>query len=173
MKCWCTRCREVKGQSIVNPKLIIRKYRASGGTEYFLEYVNGDDMYTLYGFLRLRISDPGSKTIYRELICKGLIRELHIYGKVLDVHKTEKSASQHKGLGENFKTSRINFKKTRYVGVSIISGIGFVNIVTDYKPSDGGYMIKEFANYKPVFGLLMVLLWIYIYVSTLPLNPTS
>ena len=176
VKCWCTRCREVKGQAIVNPKLIIRKYRASGGTEYFLEYVNGDDMYTLYGFLRLRISDPGSKTIYRELICKGLVRELHIYGKVLDVHKTEKSASQHKGLGRKLlKQAELISRKHGMLGVSIISGIGVREYYRKlgYKLSDGGYMIKEFANYKPVFGLIMVLLWIYIYVSTLPLNPTS
>ena len=176
VKCWCTRCREVKGQNIINPKLVVRRYRASKGTEYFLEYVNGDDMYTLYGFLRLRIPDPGSKIIFRELICKGLVRELHVYGKVLNIHKKTKSASQHKGLGRKLlkKAEEIS-RQHSMLGISIIAGVGVREYYRkfDYKLSEGGYMVKEFKNYKPIFTVIIILFWLYWYISiTSPSNPT-
>ena len=103
---------KLKDKILLIRKLVVRRYRASKGTEYFLEYVNGNDMYTLYGFLRLRIPDPGSKIIFRELICKGLVRELHVYGKVLNIHKKTKSVSQHKGLGRKLLKKPRKFQTT-------------------------------------------------------------
>ena len=176
VKCWCTRCREVKNKEIVNPKLVVHKYKASDGIEYFLEFVNGDDNYTLYGFLRLRIPEPKNKIIFQELICKGMVRELHVYGKVLNINTNEKSASQHKGLGRRLlqKAEELS-KKHRMLGVSVISGVGVRNYYRKfgYTLSKNGYMVKNFTNYKPYFGIAMFLVWLYLYLSvTLPSNPT-
>ena len=176
VKCWCTRCREVKNKEIVNPKLVIHKYKASDSIEYFLEFVNGDDNYTLYGFLRLRIPEPKNKIIFQELICKGMVRELHVYGKVLNINTNEKSASQHKGLGRKLlqKAEELS-KKHRMLGVSVISGVGVRNYYRKfgYTLSKNGYMVKNFTNYKPYFGIAMFLVWLYLYLSvTLPSNPT-
>ena len=148
VKCWCTRCREVKGRKIKNPYLKIHKYRGSEGTEYFLEYVNKDDMYTLYGFLRLRIPDNNNEIIFNSLKNKGMVRELHVYGKVLNIKTQNNSASQHSGLGKKLlqKAEEI-CKQHNKNGISIISGIGVREyyLKRGYKLNeDGGYMIKHF-----------------------------
>jgi histone acetyltransferase (RNA polymerase elongator complex component) len=87
-----TRSREIrnKGQGtrdkitssksqIPSPNIIIRKYKSSGGVEYFISFE--DQLGYLYGFTRLLLpTDPvdvkglGSDT--------AIIRELHVYGQV-------------------------------------------------------------------------------------------
>ena len=55
LKCHCIRCREIKKNEVDPDKTYLRilKYSASGGTEYFLQYVNDKD--NIIGFLRFRI----------------------------------------------------------------------------------------------------------------------
>ena len=67
-------------------KLKITKYKASGGKEYFLEIVNKEDI--LFGLLRLRIFNG-----------KAIIREVHVYGQSLKLWQKGK-VSQHRGLGK-------------------------------------------------------------------------
>lgn len=55
VKCNCIRCREAGERKIINYKLQITNYRASGGEEFFIQAVNKKDN-TLYGFCRLRLS---------------------------------------------------------------------------------------------------------------------
>ena len=71
----------------LNTKLKITKYSASNGDEYFLEFINKENI--LFGLLRLRISNK-----------IAIIRELHIYGQALNLGK-EGTESQHIGLGKN------------------------------------------------------------------------
>lgn len=115
-----------------NLKLKITKYKASKGTEYFLEIVNKDDI--LFGLLRLRIHNNNA-----------IIRELHIYGKSLELGKKGKT-SQHKGLGKwLIKEAEKITKENKIKKLSIISGIG----VREYYKKLGyklenTYMIKYF-----------------------------
>ncbi|MFC1790725.1 elongator complex protein 3 [Patescibacteria group bacterium] len=81
--CRCIRCREIKnqgakilakgqlssGQKNTDLKLKITKYQASGGWEYFLQYVDSDNR--LYALLRLRLPGKGRKT-YELRTLRGL-----------------------------------------------------------------------------------------------------
>ncbi len=111
-KCQCIRCREIRSKRIRNLKLGIRNYSASGGMEYFLQYV--DKHNRLYALLRLRISQAGA-----------IIRELHAYGESLPIGQTDKKAVQHEGLGKKLVkkaeeiTKNLGLKK-----IAVISGVG-------------------------------------------------
>jgi len=58
MRCECIRCREVRldKSQIASAELVVRRYRAAGGAEYFISFETPDRK-TIFGFLRLRITD--------------------------------------------------------------------------------------------------------------------
>ena len=102
LKCMEIRTRELKDKKVdINQaRLMVRKYEASGGTEYFISFETPDQT-VLFGFLRLRISkDAGS--VFPELKNTAMIRELHVYGKVIPVSQQNESTNkaQHKGFGK-------------------------------------------------------------------------
>jgi len=118
-----------------NIKLKITKYKASGGDEYFLEFVNKDNI--LFGLLRLRIEND-----------YAIIREVHVYGQALDVGEKAKIFGQHSGLGKKLisKAEEIVLKN----GISnlkIISGVG----VREYYSSKLGYKLDREGNYMEKF----------------------
>lgn len=106
------------------------KYKASGGTEYFLEAVNKDDL--LFGLLRLRL-EKDKKSL-------ATVRELHVYGPALSLGEKEEEKYQHKGLGEKLlmEAERIA-KKKGYRKMRIISGVG----VREYYEKFGYKLDKE------------------------------
>jgi len=113
-------------------KMKITKYNASKEKEYFLEIVNRDDV--LFGLLRLRIHDG-----------EAFIRELHVYGKSLELNEKNENASQHKGLGKWLmeEAEKIS-KKEKAKKILVISGVG----VREYYKNLGyklenSYMIKN------------------------------
>ncbi|MBU3912951.1 MAG: tRNA uridine(34) 5-carboxymethylaminomethyl modification radical SAM/GNAT enzyme Elp3, partial [Nanoarchaeota archaeon] len=70
-------------------RLKITQYNTSEGTEYFLQFVNNQNI--LFGLLRLRINKDKS----------AFVRELHVYGSSLEVgNKASEKDTQHKGLGK-------------------------------------------------------------------------
>tara|TARA_Y100000389_G_C17451104_1_gene514863 strand:+ start:837 stop:2654 length:1818 start_codon:yes stop_codon:yes gene_type:complete len=78
----------------------IRKYIGSGSTEYFISLESWDTR-ALYGFIRLRIPPKYNKPIFKCLINKGLIRELHVYNWVVCVgNDGNKNSTQHRGVGK-------------------------------------------------------------------------
>ncbi|MEM0465615.1 MAG: tRNA uridine(34) 5-carboxymethylaminomethyl modification radical SAM/GNAT enzyme Elp3 [Candidatus Pacearchaeota archaeon] len=95
-----------------NLKLKITKYTASDGEEYFLEFINKDNI--LFGLLRLRIFDNNA-----------IIREVHVYGKSLAIGEKAKFLGQHSGLGKKliFKAEEI-CKKNNIKLLKVISGVG-------------------------------------------------
>lgn len=131
VKCNCIRCREIKDRpmDVKKAKLIIDKYAASEGIEYFLSY-NSPDEKDLYGFCRLRLS-PQSP------IAPALIRELHVYGQLVPVGHIKKV--QHSGLGKRLiKEAEKIAKKYKAKNIAIISGVGVRNY---YKKL--GYKLKD------------------------------
>ncbi|MCK5449338.1 tRNA uridine(34) 5-carboxymethylaminomethyl modification radical SAM/GNAT enzyme Elp3 [Candidatus Pacearchaeota archaeon] len=93
-------------------KLRTTKYKASGGTEFFIEAINKDNI--LFGLLRLRLD---KKT--------ATVRELHVYGPTLKLNEKANNAWQHKGLGKLLmKEAEEIAKKKNYKNLRIISGIG-------------------------------------------------
>ena len=91
--CRCIRCREPQNNVSysVYPRRI--EYEASGGREVFLSYVDGADR--IYGFLRLR--RPSDTAHRSEVHDSAIVRELHVYGKMLAMG--ERGGIQHSGLG--------------------------------------------------------------------------
>jgi len=132
------RMREIgfnKNKIDLDIKLKILEYDASGGKEFFLEFVNKEDI--LFGLLRLRIADG-----------KAIVRELHIYGHSVKIGEKEENATQHTGLGKALLneaeeiTKQHNIKK-----LSIISGIGVKEYYRKlgYKV-EGYYMVKDLSD---------------------------
>jgi len=151
-KCKCLRCREIghstSGVAGVSPllpeegargrwepKLFIDKYAASGGHEYFLSWED-KKREVVYGFCRLRVDKNG--------IYPAFIRELHVYGQMVEVGGHEKSASQHFGLGKKLMIAAEKIAKKDKAGkIAVIAGIG----VREYYRKTGyglesTYMVK-------------------------------
>ncbi|MFH1456946.1 MAG: tRNA uridine(34) 5-carboxymethylaminomethyl modification radical SAM/GNAT enzyme Elp3 [Patescibacteria group bacterium] len=129
VKCKCIRCREVGTRhGAFFPKagkLFIIKYKASGGTEYFISYESANRK-ILYGFLRLRFNNRNTQPVFQVLKNSAIIRELHVYGQMLPVGDNIK-AVQHSGLGKKLmqEAEKISKKRPyRAKKIAVISGIG-------------------------------------------------
>ncbi|HZJ41127.1 MAG TPA: tRNA uridine(34) 5-carboxymethylaminomethyl modification radical SAM/GNAT enzyme Elp3 [Candidatus Saccharimonadales bacterium] len=115
VQCHCIRCREVKDGYIISPKINIIEYPSSGGREFFLS-ADSRDHKTLYGFCRLRI-DAHSP------IAPAIIRELHVYGKLVSVGGDKKV--QHSGLGRQLLAEAEKIaKENKIKEIAVISGVG-------------------------------------------------
>jgi elongator complex protein 3 len=110
----------------------ILKYKASDGKEFFIEIVNEDDI--LFALLRLRIFGNNA-----------IVRELHVYGKALEIGHHEKGISQHSGFGKKLMPKAEEITKNYGISkLKIISGVG----VREYYKKlgyelEGTYMVKN------------------------------
>lgn len=154
LQCKCLRCREARSQTdkIDKAKLIIRKYPASDGIEYFLSYESSNKK-TVYAFLRLRINN-NDDNIFPELDNASLVRELHVYGQMTPVYgensdeETGQQPAQHLGLGKKLIAHAETItKKHKLNKVAVISGIGVRNYYKKlgYK-LEGTYMTKQLTK---------------------------
>jgi len=113
-------------------KIKIIEYNASKGKEFFLEFVNEEDI--LFGLLRLRFSDS-----------EAIVRELHIYGQALPIGK-KGNESQHIGFGKMLmKKAEEITKKNGFNKLKVISGVGVREYYKKlgYKlDNEGIYMVK-------------------------------
>jgi elongator complex protein 3 len=107
-------------------KLKKTKYFSSEADEFFIEIVNNDDL--IFGLLRLRIVGK-----------IGIVRELHIYGKTLNLGEKSTNASQHQGLGKWLMEEAESIcKRKKCEKISVISGVG----VREYY-KNLGYKLEE------------------------------
>jgi elongator complex protein 3 len=135
-------------------KLKITEYPASNGKEFFLQFVNKDNI--LFGLLRLRIVKD-----------KAIVRELHVYGQAIKLGEKIKGASQHKGIGkllmneaeeiahrfplDDLQKKASVYSKLQNEGVEnkikklyVISGVGVRGYYRKLGYSlEGNYMVKE------------------------------
>jgi len=145
-----------------NIRLKITKYNASSGDEYFLEIVNRDNI--LFGLLRLRVYSrdltrdlPRPPALRSPIHLPGdglnnknrtaIVRELHVYGKTLDVGEKSEEIGQHSGFGKMLlKKAEEIVKKEKIKELSIISGVGVREYYRRfcYKVDDRAYMVKRF-----------------------------
>ena len=84
----------------------------------------------IYGFLRLRLSNRAGKEAFPVLHNMGLIRELHVYGRVIPVYQKDpasgkKVRSQHYGFGKRMMAiaEKIAYCWGTY-GTAVIAGVG-------------------------------------------------
>lgn len=163
LTCNCIRCREIKNKDInINDfKIKVRDYQASGGIEYFISWEDDNDI--LLGFLRLRINMNEKNRFFPELHNCSLIRELHIYGQVIN-HKATNNGTgvQHIGLGKQLLNKAIEISQDFGLNkIAVISGVGVRNyyikqgfVACDYYEEDniqhktyGNFLIKN-IEYK-------------------------
>ncbi|MCS7126496.1 MAG: tRNA uridine(34) 5-carboxymethylaminomethyl modification radical SAM/GNAT enzyme Elp3 [Aigarchaeota archaeon] len=129
LRCRCIRCREVgrrmrEGVQIDEErvKMYVMKYEASEGLEYF---ISCEDRVAdaLIGFIRLRMP---SRVLRKELENAGIVRELHVYGKMSPIRTREEGSWQHRGYGSMLlaKAEEIASLELDVDKLVVISGIG-------------------------------------------------
>ncbi len=145
-KCRCIRCREIGHvmprnieKVLSDSEIVIEKYRASNGFEYFISFEN-PELDLLAGFIRLRYGKP----YFREIEDHALIRELHVYGTAIPVGVSDREAVQHRGIGEKLLEFAEEIAREKYDRIAVISGVG----ARDYYRKHGyrrrgNYMVKR------------------------------
>ncbi|HRX43926.1 MAG TPA: tRNA uridine(34) 5-carboxymethylaminomethyl modification radical SAM/GNAT enzyme Elp3 [Candidatus Dojkabacteria bacterium] len=118
------RSREIKGESVIweNLELETIKYETSVSKEYFISYKTKDTD-KICSFLRLSI--PTKETYIEDLKNSSIIREVHVYGNVVNIGKESKGESQHLGLGKKMiQIAEYISKKGGFKKISVISAVG-------------------------------------------------
>ncbi|MFX1578619.1 MAG: tRNA uridine(34) 5-carboxymethylaminomethyl modification radical SAM/GNAT enzyme Elp3 [Promethearchaeota archaeon] len=126
-------------------QLVRRDYESSDGTEVFLSF-EIPRLDVLFGFLRLR--NPGSDAHRIELSEKSsvIIRELRVYGPVVDIGKRDRDAWQHLGLGEKLMSEAEEIGRTDFDAsqIAVNSGIGVKEYYRNQNFHDRGpYLTKS------------------------------
>lgn len=130
VKCNCIRCREVGRflQQGIEPserdiELVRRDYTAGGGREIFLSFEDRKrDI--LIGFLRLRIPHkPFRPEITPET---ALVRELHVYGPMVELGEKPEFEWQHRGYGKELLAEAERIARREYCmrRMLVTSGLG-------------------------------------------------
>src|SRR3989339_972389 len=167
LKCKCLRCREVGHQQNLqlttypdkvrdpvfhrdNFQLFIDKYKTVGGTEYFLSFEDKKRQ-VVFAFCRLRLPQSFNLSIFKSSYLPALIRELHTYGQMIAIGKTQnpnnKTQVQHKGLGKKLMAEAEKIaKKNKFKKISVISGVGVRGYYRKlgYR-KEGTYMTKKLS----------------------------
>jgi elongator complex protein 3 len=138
--CKCIRCREVRGGVYdASVELLVDERESLGGKELFLSFESFGDAQDksagkLFSMLRLRLPEKGEKVLFEELENAAIVREVHTYGQVKELEKTQKvensktqndGLSQHRGLGKRLLVKAEEIAMERgYEKMAIISAIG-------------------------------------------------
>ena len=121
--------------------LKISEYEAGNGREFFMQFVNKDNI--LFGLLRLRFPDS---PFIEELKNSAIVRELHVYGKSLNIGEKGEDG-QHTGIGKKLmKEAEKISRKKGFKKLAVISGVGVREYYRKlgYKlDGEGIYMMKE------------------------------
>ena len=149
INCQCIRCREIghkktnENYALEDFRLFKESYTACGGEETIIsiEYKNEE---SIAGFLRFRI--PSQNTFRPEITDKtALIRELHVYGNMIQIGDKNPSIGQHTGFGEKLLMEAENLAIDNDKDeIAIISGIGTRNYYRKFGyERKGPYMAKK------------------------------
>ena len=127
LSCKCIRCREagLAKKKDLNEELVLERinYEASGGNEVFLSYNDSDDL--TYGFLRLR--KPSQKAHRKEITPDtAIVRELHVFGKAIEIGSHETDSFQHLGLGKKLMNAAEEIARDEFAAkkLLVISAVG-------------------------------------------------
>ena len=127
LRCKCIRCREIglTSKNSTDKDVVLKRenYISSNGKEVFLSFENSDDL--IFGFLRLRF--PSNNAHRKEIDSKtSIIRELHVYGKLLKLGEHEEKEAQHHGLGKRLveEAEKIAREENDSKKMLIISAVG-------------------------------------------------
>ena len=142
-KCNDIRMREVKdiNTKMDDLRLDIKEYESSDGKEFYIQWISQEN--TLHGHLRLRFNYYGEDIAFPVLHQAAIIRELHVYGKVVDIKDQANSSAQHRGLGKKLmdKAEEISMK-AGFKKIVVISGVG----TREYYKNKCGYVIDSITT---------------------------
>ena len=154
VSCKCIRCREIGHLQykdnyeldVDDVRLIVDRYPASGGEEFFLSYEDSRQD-ALIGLLRLRQPSEKAHRSEAKITRSMLIRELHVFGPMVQVGKKAKDSQwQHRGWGERLinEAERISQEDFDAKKMIVLAGIGTRNYYKrfGYK-REGPYMVKK------------------------------
>lgn len=149
INCQCIRCREIghkktnENYTLDDFKLFKESYTACGGEETFFSIEDKNEE-SIAGFLRFRIP---SENIFRPEITDktALIRELHVYGNMIQIGEKNPTIGQHTGFGEKLLKEAENLAIDNDKNeIAIISGIGSRNYYRKFGyERKGPYMAKK------------------------------
>jgi elongator complex protein 3 len=122
------RSREIKGEEITWDDIEeeVVKYDTSVSIEYFVSYITKKDC-KICGFLRLSIpkKNISKNNFIEELRDSSIIREVHVYGTLVNIGKDSKGQPQHLGLGKRLiEKSEVISRENGFKKISVISAIG-------------------------------------------------
>ncbi len=149
INCQCIRCREIghkkttQDYDLEDYEIFKESYNACEGKETFISFEDINEE-TIAGFLRLRF--PSSKAHRNEITDKtALVRELHVYGKMITIGGKNKNIGQHTGFGEKLLQEAENIALDNgKEEIAIISGIGTRNYYRKFGyERKGPYMAKK------------------------------
>jgi elongator complex protein 3 len=140
MHCTDIRNNEIKNP-ITNPKMHVLEFEASGAKEFFISIKQEKE---IIGFCRLRFPSESLREEITE--DSGIVRELHVYGKAIDVSKV--GNVQHKGFGTQLMKKAEEICKTHNKNkLVVIAGVGvreYYRNVLGYE-NDGPYVSKQLS----------------------------
>lgn len=131
--CQCLRCREVGHVDLATvpdttPTLFVDTYATHGGTEYFISFEDPSRR-VVFAFCRLRLVHEKPQHPAKKIPFRAFIRELHTYGRLLELGTRDHRESQHKGLGKKLVEKAEEITRTHGINrLAVISGVG----VRDY-----------------------------------------
>ncbi|MFQ5831317.1 MAG: tRNA uridine(34) 5-carboxymethylaminomethyl modification radical SAM/GNAT enzyme Elp3 [Candidatus Thorarchaeota archaeon] len=127
-------------------ELVRRDYKAADGLEIFLSFEEQESD-VIFGFLRLRLpSNYAHRPEVKQSPC-AIIRELRVYGPVVEIGERNPGAWQHLGLGERMlsEAERIGLDEFEVNRLVVNSGIGVKEYYRSLGFKDiGPYLEKEF-----------------------------
>ena len=147
-------------------KYKIRRYQGGDGIEYFISLESVDSK-AIFGFCRLRIAPQDYIPVFTTLSNKGLIREIHVYNKLVPVGKKGRKTTQHRGVGKSL-LKIVEWISWTYnlEGVAVITGEG----VRQYYHKQGykdeqTFAVKYFkTRYNYVVSTIIVCLFCMLFL---------
>lgn len=109
----------------MNAMLDIQFYEASGGHEYFLQFIDPEDR-TVFGLARLRIPSQhfiGEKHFLPVLESAAIVREVHVFGDQLSLGARADGTGQHMGFGRRMMQEMERIVREKYPEIQKIAVI--------------------------------------------------
>ncbi|MCP4203996.1 MAG: tRNA uridine(34) 5-carboxymethylaminomethyl modification radical SAM/GNAT enzyme Elp3 [bacterium] len=117
------RAREIRGAEIASSDLRLQtlEYETAIGREQFLQFVTGDMRIAAF----LRLSLPANEIPIAEIQRAAMIREVHVYGRLVGLGRRPEGPSQHLGLGTRLVAeAERRATEAGYPSLAVISSVG-------------------------------------------------
>ena len=141
------RAREIRNEKFELNDVVLDEveYSAGSGQEIFLQYVAEiEGVKRILGFLRLSL--PEDSAFIAELEGAAIIREVHVYGQMVELGQEADGKVQHLGLGSKLiARAKELAQEASYKRLAVISAIGTKEYYRERGFEDSGlYQVADF-----------------------------